>query len=156
MSARPAPAVDRDSRPWWDALARHELVLQRCSACRAWRWPARAICNRCASFDWEWEPPSGRGSVASWIVNHHPFSEAFASPYAVVTVRLEDQADLLLPGSFTGPLDRLRIGLEVEADFDDVDAVDEAGQRFTLLTWRPQYGADSRRPDDRAAGEAAT
>ncbi len=92
--------------------------------------------------------------MASWIVNHHRFTEAFASPYAVVTVRLEDQADLLLPGSFTGPLDRLRIGLGVEAAFDD--AVDEGGQPFTLLTWRPEGGADSRRPDDGAAGEAAT
>jgi uncharacterized OB-fold protein len=154
VSAGPAPAVDRDSRPWWDALARHELVLQRCSACRAWRWPPRAICNRCASFEWEWVVPSGRGSVASWIVNHHRFSEAFESPYPVVTVRLEDQADLLLPGSFTGPMDRLRIGLGVVADFDD--AVDEAGRRFTLLTWRPEDGADWRRPGDRAAEEAAT
>jgi uncharacterized OB-fold protein len=154
VTARPAPAVDRDSRPWWEALARHELVLQRCSACRAWRWPPRAICNRCGSFDWEWEAPSGRGSVASWIVNHHRFSEAFSSPYAVVTVRLEDQADLLLPGSFTGPPDWLCIGLEVEAAFDD--AVDEDGRPFTLLTWQPEGGSDSRRAGDRAAGEAAT
>ena len=38
---------DRDSAEWWEALRRHELVIQRCDDCGAWRWPPRAICGEC-------------------------------------------------------------------------------------------------------------
>jgi uncharacterized protein len=142
---RPVPVMDRDSRPWWDALARHELVLARCAACRAWRWPPRDMCGRCGSFDWAWEPTSGTGTVASWIVNHHPFSADIPSPYVVVTVRLDEQDDLLLPGSLdrggTGPArsgeavdDGLSIGARVLARYLDCDGTD--GSTFTLLSWR--------------------
>ena len=36
---RLVPNPDRDSAEWWEALVRHEFVLQRCDACRAWRIP---------------------------------------------------------------------------------------------------------------------
>ena len=36
------PTPDRDSQAWWDALARHEFVLQRCDDCQAWRWPSNS------------------------------------------------------------------------------------------------------------------
>jgi uncharacterized protein len=126
---RPLPHPDRDSAPWWDALARHDLLLQRCRACDAWRFPPRAICNRCTSFDMEWTPISGRGIVAWWVVNHHPFTDAFVTPYAVVTVRLEEHDDLLVIGSYPGDVATLRGGLPVRAIFDDV----EPG--VTLLSW---------------------
>jgi len=128
---RPIPHPDRDSAPWWDALARHELLFQRCATCRAWRFPPRAICNRCGSFAHEWEPVTGRGTIASWVVNHHAFSADFAPPYPVVTVRLDDQDDVLVIGSFTGAMDTLVVDLPVEAVFDDV------ADGVTLLSWSP-------------------
>ena len=130
-ASRPVPHADRDSAPWWEALARHELLMQRCTQCRTWRFPPRAICNRCGSFDHAWEPPSGRGTVASWIVNHHAFSTDFAPPYAVVTVRLDEQDDVLLIGSFVGDPRQLRTGSKVAATFDDV------ADGVTLLSWLP-------------------
>jgi uncharacterized OB-fold protein len=126
---RPLPHPDRDSAPWWDALARHELLVQRCRACGAWRFPPRAICNRCASFDVEWAPISGRGTVAWWVVNHHPFSDDFTTPYAVVTVRLDEQDDVLVIGSYRGDVADIRAGLPVRAVFDD------AASGVTLLSW---------------------
>ena len=131
---RVTPQADRDSLEWWEALARHEFVLQRCVSCRTWRWPARALCNRCHSFDWSWEPASGRGSVASWIVTRHAFLPGFTAPYAVVTVRLAEQDDLLLPGSYAGASDdpRLQIGAPVQVGFDDLAGSDPAR---SLLRW---------------------
>jgi uncharacterized OB-fold protein len=133
-AARPVPHPDRDSAPWWEALARHELLMPRCTQCRAWRFPPRAICNRCGSFDHAWEPLSGHGTVASWIVNHHAFSADFDPPYAVVTVRLDDQDDVLVVGSFSGAIGDLATGLPVRAVFDDV------GDGVTLLSWSPVDG----------------
>ena len=91
----------------------------------------RAICNRCSSFEFIWAPLSGRGTVASWIVNHHAFSTDFPSPYAVVLVRLAEQDDCKLIGSFAGAIESLRPGLEVRAVFDDV------ADGVTLLRWEP-------------------
>jgi uncharacterized OB-fold protein len=130
---RPLPHPDRDSAPWWESLARHELLFPRCRTCGTWRFPPRAICNRCTSFDVEWAPPSGRGTVAWWVVNHHPFTD-FVTPYAVVTVRLDEQDDVLVIGSYHGDVASLATGLPVRAVFDDV----EPG--VTLLAWESVPG----------------
>jgi uncharacterized OB-fold protein len=135
--------ADRDSLPWWEALARHEFMLQRCSSCRAWRWPARAICNRCASFDWAWEPASGSGTIASWIVTRHAFLPGFPAPYVVLTVRLREQDDLLLPGSYAGPADDPGLGVDVPVVVAFDDAAKNTGENTagadpprSLLGWR--------------------
>lgn len=135
MTAQPAPTTDRDSRPWWEALARHEFVLQRCDACATWRFPARAMCNRCGSFDWSWQAASGRARVASWIVTRHAFLPGFEAPYVVLTARLDEQPDLLIPGGYDGPSDGagLSIGASLSVAYHDVDTDDGP---WTLLRWR--------------------
>ena len=145
VTERPLPYPDRDSRPWWEALARHELVLQSCE-CGTRRWPARAMCNRCGSFEWSWVPATGRGTVASWIVNHHSFNPSFQSPYVVLDVRLDDQDDIIMPGGYAGPGDGsdLAVGLPVVVDFEDV-SVPEGTDPVTVLRWRraPGDGGES-------------
>jgi uncharacterized OB-fold protein len=94
--------ADRDSVPWWEAVARHELVQQRCDRCQTWRWPPRALCGRCGSGEWAWQPAAGTGTVASWVVNHHSFLPGLEPPYTVVLVRLAEQDDILVPGSWLG------------------------------------------------------
>jgi uncharacterized OB-fold protein len=138
MREAPAlPAIERDSREWWEALARHELTLQRCDACGRLRWPARALCNGCGSLDWSWTRASGRGRVASWIVNHHPFGAALPSPYVVVMVRLDEQDDILMPGTWAGARDGtdLAIDASVALEFDDV-RVPGGQPALSLLRWR--------------------
>jgi uncharacterized OB-fold protein len=133
MTPRPLP--DRDSRAWWDALSHHQLLLQACGSCGRLRWPARVICGACGSFESDWKAATGRATVASWIVNHHQFGEAFPSPYTVVTARLHDQEDILVPGGYGGPSDGsgLLIGAEISVDFEDLV---EGGESWTLLRWR--------------------
>ena len=129
MTTRPLPHADRDSSPWWEALARHELVIQRCARCRAWRFPPRAICNRCGSFHYAWETASGNGHVAAWVMNHHAFSDDFTTPYVVLTVRLAEQDDVFVIGSYRGASSDVSTGLAVRAVFDDV------ADGVTLLSW---------------------
>jgi len=125
------PTPDRDSQQWWDALARHEFVLQRCTECETWRWPPREICNRCGCFEARWAAVSGRGTLTSWVVNRQAFLPGFPVPYVVVNVRLDEQEDCKLIGSFRGPVEALRGGLPVRAVFEDIDA------NTTLLAWEP-------------------
>jgi uncharacterized OB-fold protein len=131
---------ERDAIPWWKGMREGEPVMQRCLDCRAWRWPARAICNRCGSFEVEWKPISGRASIASWIVNHHPFSPAFEVPYTIAVCRLDEQADVLLPGVFRGDPSTLEVGFAVRAEIS-ADLVPEnrspRSSFHPILTWVP-------------------
>lgn len=127
-----APQPDRDSRPYWDGLASGVLKLQRCAGCRALRWPARAICNRCHSFEGEWEGVSGRGRIVSWIRTHRAFAPELAdeTPYVTVQVVLDEQDDLLLIGAWLGERDP-----EIEEPVV-LEAI-EGERGFVLPCWKP-------------------
>ena len=135
MTERLVPYADRDSAPWWDALARHELVHQRCDACGRWRWPPRAMCGDCGSFEWSWQPVSGDGEVVSWITTHHAFLPGFHAPYHTVFVRIAESDDIVMPGTWFGD-GPPHTGLAVRAHFDDIEQAE--GARVTLLGWEPR------------------
>lgn len=87
---RPYPQPDRDTAPFWEAQNRHELRFQRCSRCRAVRYPVGPLCPECRSFDFDWITSSGRGTVYSYTVVHHQTHPAFATPYTVLLVEMEE------------------------------------------------------------------
>ncbi|MCW2918113.1 MAG: hypothetical protein JWN52_6181 [Actinomycetia bacterium] len=133
VQQRPRPEPDRDSAPWWEAVRRHELLVQRCAGCGTRRFPARSVCNRCRSREWDWVPSAGTGRVYSWIVNHQVFMPALADevPLPVLMVRLDDGDDIYMYGNLIGE-NEIVPDLPVEAVFTDVD------DDFTLVQWRPR------------------
>ncbi|HLG89199.1 MAG TPA: OB-fold domain-containing protein [Alphaproteobacteria bacterium] len=128
------PIMDRDSLPFWEGTRAGELRVQRCRGCGVYRWPARAICNRCRNFDAEWVVLSGHGKVVSWVTTHQVFARGVRDevPYNTVLVQLAEQDDLQMIGRLTSESIAPRAGLEVEASFQPLsDAV-------TLVYWRPR------------------
>lgn len=132
-----APATDRDSAPWWEALTRHELVVQRCAGCAVLRWPPRELCGRCGNARWTWARPAATGTVASWNVTWRTPIRDAQTPYVVVLTRLGDQDDILIPGGFAGPPsgEGLAVGAPVVAVFRDIEVGAEDAP-LTLLDWR--------------------
>lgn len=124
------PTPDRDSAPYWRALAEGRFAMQRCRACQHWTWPARPICSGCHGFDLEWAEPSGEGEVYSWIVTHQPYGADLAAlvPYTVALVRVAEQDDILIPGRYVGGVD-IHQGLRVRA------LPEPATEEIGLLTW---------------------
>ena len=98
----PEPLPDEDSKPFWEGLSAGELRIQRCQGCNTLRWPARAICSRCASFDADWIACKEHGLVSSWIRTHQVFAPAYRErvPYVVVQVALVVQPDIRLIGGW--------------------------------------------------------
>lgn len=90
--AVPAPEADDESRPLWDALAAHRVVVQECRACgrrRVERMPACPWCGAAGADDVE---VAGTGTVYSWVRAHRamgPVTAAEGLPYTVVTVDLD-------------------------------------------------------------------
>ena len=130
---RPLPMIDRDSQPYWKGMREGELRAQRCTGCGKWRWPARAICGHCRSFETEWQPLSGIGRVISWIRTHQVFSRAFQDdvPYVTVLVRLDEQPDLQMIGAFASPDVTPAAGMTVRA------VIREVAPETSLVLWEP-------------------
>ena len=107
------PAIDDDSRPFWEACDRGELRIQRCAACGVRRMPPRPLCPHCRSFETAWDVMSGRATVWSVVVAHPPLLPAYGdqAPYNVVVVALDDDPSIRLVGNVVAagdaPLDSI-------------------------------------------------
>jgi uncharacterized OB-fold protein len=127
---RTLPTPDIDSAPYWQALAEGRFMLQRCSDCGAWTWPARPICSGCHGSNLAWVQSPGTGTVYSWVITHQPYGPDLAQlvPYPVALVRLDEQDDILIPGRYVGDV-ALCQGLRVRAHGE------LATENIGLLTW---------------------
>ena len=132
---RPLPQPSPLTSGFWEAAARHELVVQRCDGCAELRHYPQPMCASCRSTAWSWTPLSGRGVVYSFSVTHQAFHPFWADrvPYAVATIELDEGVRMLadLPADDT---ERVAIGAPVEVFFDDAHADD--GSTFTLPRFR--------------------
>lgn len=129
MSARwlpadmPAPAVTRETLPFWQAAAEHRLVIQSCAACGQVRHPPGPTCPACRSFDHRWTEVAGSGVVYTYTIVHQAFVPSLAGfvPYVVAAVQLDDAPAVRL---ITNLVDvdpaRVAVGLAVELVWDDV------------------------------------
>jgi len=117
----PMPVPTAESRPYWNGLRAHRLVLQRCAACKRPRHYPRPMCADCFSLDHEWFEASEHGLVHSWTVCHHAFHRGFKSdtPYVLLTVDLADGVRMVAP-LVEPDASRLSLGLEVILDYLDV------------------------------------
>ena len=62
----PVPQPDGLDAPYWEGVRRHELLVQRCNACRGWQWGPEWICHHCLSFDIGWDSVVGEARIFSW------------------------------------------------------------------------------------------
>ncbi|MBA6439385.1 bifunctional MaoC family dehydratase N-terminal/OB-fold nucleic acid binding domain-containing protein [Streptomyces sp. GMR22] len=117
---RPRPVINRDNAGFWEGVARHQLLIQRCLDCATPRFPWLPGCGACGSQRWEAFEASGAGTVFSYVVMHHPPFPAFDPPYAVALVELAEGVRMV--SDITGvPYDKVRIGMPVELEFLRVD-----------------------------------
>ncbi|MEV4333810.1 bifunctional MaoC family dehydratase N-terminal/OB-fold nucleic acid binding domain-containing protein [Streptomyces sp. NPDC049597] len=117
---RPRPVVNRDNEGFWQGVAAHRLLIQRCGGCGTLRLPWLPGCAACGSPDWDTVAASGAGTVFSYVVMHHPPFPAFDPPYAVGLIELAEGVRFV--SNVVGvPYDEVRIGMPVELEFLRVD-----------------------------------
>jgi uncharacterized OB-fold protein len=121
--AKPLPEITPESRPFWEACRRHELVVQRCRACGALQHYPRGVCAACWTAELEWRPASGRGTVYTFTVTRRSQAPGFkdALPYVLAWVELEEGVQMLTNVVECDP-DRVAIGMPVRVVFEDVTA----------------------------------
>jgi uncharacterized OB-fold protein len=135
--AKPLPLIEGLAGEFYGWCKQHELRFQRCSSCETWRHVPRAMCAKCGSFEWEWAPSSGRGTVFTWTVAARAMHPAFAddAPYAAAVIEM-DEGVRLVSRVTDCPPDDLAIGMPVEVVFENVTP------EITLPMFRRRDGSE--------------
>jgi uncharacterized OB-fold protein len=123
MMTRPViPSANADTKPFWDGCLRGELLLQRCSACQAYRHPPSPICPRCLSAKHEWVPATGRGTVYTYVVVRETRAKGWDTmvPYVLAVVSLDEGPRMLTNLTNVEP-EAVRIEMPVQVTFAELD-----------------------------------
>ncbi len=121
---------------FWQAAAQGQLVIQRCSDCKTWRWGPEWICPHCHSFSSFYEPVAPEGTLYAYERVWHPAHPILkeATPYCVAVVELPHAGGVRMIGNLLGnPLDPPEIGARVKATFE-INESDDA--QYALVQWR--------------------
>jgi uncharacterized OB-fold protein len=118
---RPRPEPTEFSQPFWDACARGELVVQRCTGCQNLRHYPQLLCPACHSAEHDWASLSGRGAIYSYTVAHRAFHPAWAEhvPYVLATIELDEGVRMMCDLLDVDPKS-VAIGQRVEAYFEEL------------------------------------
>ena len=111
----PAPPVNPENKPFFDAAQNGKLLVKRCTACGERHHYPRAICPFCGSDKTEWQDASGRGTIYSWSVLRR-----VPAPFALAYVTL-DEGPTIMTNIVDCDLDAIRIGQAVRLVFKPSD-----------------------------------
>jgi len=123
------------TEPFWAATAEHRLVLPRCTACSAFRFPPTPFCWRCRAQDVDWIEHHGHGTIYSFTVVRHAVIPDMvdALPIVAAVVELPDSDGCRVIANVVDcdPSD-VHIGAAVALDWYDVRP-DETVPVFRLV-----------------------
>lgn len=114
----PHLTVTQDNEFFFDAAKDGRLEIQHCTSCDALRHPPTPTCPHCRSLDWDTVVSSGRATLHTWTVIHHPQDPAFDYPLAVGLVDLEEGVRFVADIAGVDH-DDLHIGLELQVGFSE-------------------------------------
>jgi uncharacterized OB-fold protein/acyl dehydratase len=124
------PAIGPDTRFFWEGTRAGELRIQRCGECGALRHPPGPMCPRCHAVAREHVTATGRGTVYSYVVHHHPPVPGREPPFVVGLIELEEGVRMV--GNVIGcPPADVHIGMPVQVTFERID------DDLTLPQWTP-------------------
>jgi uncharacterized OB-fold protein len=136
----PGVRIDRDNAAYYRGLLDHRLLLNRCRDCGTWHNPPRPLCPRCWSWAVEATPVGGRGVIELLTFLYQGPRRGgvdYTNGHPVAAVGLAEQEGLRVSAAIVGAShDEVRLGAEVELDWQDVDGVPTAAFRLS----RPDGG----------------
>jgi len=133
----PLPRPTSLSRPHWEGCKAGELRVQRCRECGGFVFIPQPLCTHCQAEALDWVTSSGRGTVYSYTIVHRPPRPAFAVPYVVAIVELDEGWHMLTNLVGIEP-EAVRVGLPVEVEFRALS------DEITLPYFRPSLRSAER------------
>jgi uncharacterized OB-fold protein len=90
------------------------LLIEYCDDCARWVHPASGECRECGG-SLQARPVSGRGTVFTYTVNHHPYNPEIPTPYVIAIVELAEQSGLRVAANIVDcEPDSMTCGMPVE------------------------------------------
>ena len=116
-----APAVNPETKPFWDATAEGKLLLARCTDCNTVIWYPRNLCPECHGQSTEWFEASGQGEIyACTVTRRMGGSWGRAAPFVLAYVEL-DEGPRLMTNIIDCDPETVAIGQRVEVVFEATD-----------------------------------
>ncbi|MDB5874502.1 MAG: hypothetical protein JWQ07_3944 [Ramlibacter sp.] len=112
----PAPLMNPEAQPWFDATAQGRLTYKQCGSCGKSHHPPRSICPHCFSDATQWKTSTGLGTVYSCSV----LRRGTPVPYCIAYVTL-DEGVTMLSNLVDCDFDAVRIGMRVKVRFTEAD-----------------------------------
>jgi uncharacterized protein len=110
-----APAINPETKPFWDAAAKGQLMVKKCLACGELHYYPRTICPFCHSDRTEWLAVSGKGTIYTYSVMRRA-----PEPYAIGYVAL-DEGPKMMTNFVDCSFDDLKIGKAVKLVWKPAD-----------------------------------
>jgi uncharacterized protein len=126
----PAPAVNPETKTFWDATAEGKLLLPKCDKCQTIIWYPRQFCPECSSFDVSWIEASGKGTIYSYTINRRGQGDYRDLAYVLAYVELAEGPRVLTNIVDCEP-EQVKVGQAVEVVFHDT------GKGTALPRFRP-------------------
>ena len=102
-----------DNAWWWQGFRDGKFLIQKCSDCGVLRHPCRPMCGECQSLNWESIEASGKGTVHSYTIMHHPPVPGYGFPIPIGLIDLEEGTRVVANIKGCEP-DDIHIGMKVE------------------------------------------
>ena len=130
---KPLPEIRPETKPYWDACKKHELLIPKSKETGELFFYPRAMSpGDDMSEDIEWVKSKGKGKIWTFSVHHMGPSKAYKGdpPHVVALVEMEEGVKMMTNIVDCDPKD-VEIGMDVEVVFDDVT------EEVTLPKFRP-------------------
>lgn len=131
---KPLPVLEPETRPFWEAAARREYMLKRCSSCKQFHYPPQNVCPHCLSSNTVWIRGSGYGKVYSYTITYQGGGPGYAEevPFVLGIIELDEGVRVWSNVVGIDPKE-VKVGMVVEAVFENV-----AGQGIAIPRFRPR------------------
>jgi uncharacterized protein len=130
---KPLPVPTPASRPFWDALREHRVLIQYSPSADRWVFYPRILAPGTLADDLQWREISGLGTLYSFTVARYPTAQPWADdvPQLLAVVELDEGPRLTTELVNVAP-ERIEAGMRVRPVFCDVPDTD-----VTLLRYEP-------------------
>ena len=130
---RPVPEPTPVTRPFWDGLAQHRILVQYSPSLDRYVFYPRALAPGTLADDLEWREISGRGTLYTFTVADRPTAPEWADSLPQLLAIVEwDEGPRFSTELVDVEPDQISIGMRVAPVFCDYP---ETG--ITLLRYRP-------------------
>ena len=118
---KPLPEFRPETKPYWDACKKHELLLPKSKETNKFFFYPRAFSPGDDMSEVVWEKASGKAKVWTFSIHHMGPTKAYKSDgaYVVALVETDEGVKMMTNIINCDPKD-VYIGMDVEVVFDDV------------------------------------